>query len=317
MATASSVSSSSMERIASLPHSSMTMRLRHCNVPCLLRLSPQAAPLSFSSSIRSPADSKRVPIFKIRASSEEEETSESVARIRKVFSNVKDKWDGLEKRPTVFLYGGSAILGLWLSSIIADALDSIPLLPKFLELVGLGYFGWFIYRYLLFKSGRDELGSDVKALKKKITGINILRYKYCTFLFVLENSIASGIAIYWGQNGNEATLNETCASGRYAYVNLAFLNKFGNGQTPEINLAGHCNPAVNGCTIVGPDIKRCQKLGVKVMLSIGGGVGNYSLASKKTPRTLRVIQNNFLGGRSSFRPLGNAVLDGIDFDIGA
>ncbi|MCD9560510.1 hypothetical protein HAX54_019205 [Datura stramonium] len=176
MATASSVSSSSMERIASLPHSSMTMRLRHCNVPCLLRLSPQAAPLSFSSSIRSPAgfrrriDSKRVPIFKIRASSEEEETSESVARIRKVFSNVKDKWDGLEKKPTVFLYGGSAILGLWLSSIIADALDSIPLLPKFLELVGLGYFGWFIYRYLLFKSGRDELGSDVKALKKKITG---------------------------------------------------------------------------------------------------------------------------------------------------
>lgn len=176
MATASSVSSS-MERIASLPHSSMTMRLRHCDVPCLLRLSPQSAPSSFSSSFRSPSgfqrriDSKRFPIFKIRASSEEEEeTSESVARIRKVFSNVKDKWDGLEKKPTVFLYGGSAILGLWLSSIIADALDSIPLLPKFLELVGLGYFGWFIYRYLLFKSGRDELGSDVKALKKKITG---------------------------------------------------------------------------------------------------------------------------------------------------
>ncbi|KAH0691680.1 hypothetical protein KY289_019038 [Solanum tuberosum] len=178
MATASSVSSSSssMVRIMSLPHSSMNMRLRHSNVPSLLRLSPQAARSSFSSSFRSPTGfqhcvgSKRSPIFKIRASFSDEETSESDTRIRKVFSNVKDTWDRLEKKPTVFIYGGSAILGLWLSSIIADTLDSIPLLPKFLELVGLGYFGWFIYRYLLFKSGRDELGRDVQALKKKITG---------------------------------------------------------------------------------------------------------------------------------------------------
>nr|XP_004234214.1 protein CURVATURE THYLAKOID 1A, chloroplastic isoform X2 [Solanum lycopersicum] len=165
MATASS---SSMERIRSLPHSSMTMRLCHSNVPSLLRLSPQAARSSFSSSFRSPTGfrrcigSKRSPIFKIRASFSEEETSEPADRIR--------KWDGLEKKPTIFLYGGSAILGLWFSSIIADALDSIPLLPKFLELVGLGYFGWFVYRYLLFKSGRDELRSDIQALKKKITG---------------------------------------------------------------------------------------------------------------------------------------------------
>ncbi|OIT20253.1 PREDICTED: hevamine-A [Nicotiana attenuata] len=136
------------------------------------------------------------------------------------------------------------------------------------------------------------------------------------FLALVQTSIAGGISIYWGQNGNEATLNETCASGRYSYVNLAFLNKFGNGQTPEINLAGHCNPAVNGCTIIGPQIKHCQKLGVKVMLSIGGGVGNYSLASKKDAKIVaRYLWKTFLGGRSSFRPLGNAILDGIDFDI--
>jgi hypothetical protein len=30
---------------------------------------------------------------------------------------------------------------------------------------------------------------------------------------------------------------------------------------------------------------------------------------------LQTIWNNFLGGRSSSRPLGDAVLDGIDFDI--
>lgn len=125
-----------------------------------------------------------------------------------------------------------------------------------------------------------------------------------------------GIAIYWGQNGNEGTLTETCATGRFSYVNIAFLNKFGNGQTPELNLAGHCNPAANGCTAVSEGIQYCQKRGIKVMLSLGGGIGSYSLASSADARNVSLyLWNNFLGGKSNSRPLGNAVLDGVDFDI--
>lgn len=41
-------------------------------------------------------------------------------------------------------------------------------LPKLFELVGLGYSAWFTYRYLLFKSSREELVEDIEALKKKI-----------------------------------------------------------------------------------------------------------------------------------------------------
>lgn len=41
-------------------------------------------------------------------------------------------------------------------------------LPKVFELVGLGYSAWFTYRYLLFKSSREELVEDIEALKKKI-----------------------------------------------------------------------------------------------------------------------------------------------------
>ena len=44
-----------------------------------------------------------------------------------------------------------------------------PLVPKLLELVGLGYTAWFVYRYLLFKSSREELLADIEELKKKIT----------------------------------------------------------------------------------------------------------------------------------------------------
>jgi chitinase len=83
-----------------------------------------------------------------------------------------------------------------------------------------------------------------------------------------------------------------------------------------MNLAGHCNPANGGCTIVSGGIKSCQQQGIKVLLSLGGGIGNYSLASKGDAKNVAdYLWNNFLGGQSSSRPLGDAVLDGIDFDI--
>ncbi|KAH6833877.1 chitinase A [Perilla frutescens var. hirtella] len=138
-----------------------------------------------------------------------------------------------------------------------------------------------------------------------------------TFLLLsLSLSHAGKIAIYWGQNGNEGTLAETCASGNYNYVNLAFLATFGNGQTPMINLAGHCDPTTNGCTALSSDISSCQAKGVKVLLSIGGAAGSYYLASAEDARQVATyLWNNFLGGSSTTRPLGHAVLDGIDFDI--
>ncbi|KAJ6344059.1 hypothetical protein OIU76_005733 [Salix suchowensis] len=52
------------------------------------------------------------------------------------------------------------------------------------------------------------------------------------------------------------------------------------------------------------------------MLSIGGGSGGYTLTSPDEARGVaEYLWNNFLGGHSNSRPLGDAVLDGIDFDI--
>ena len=135
-------------------------------------------------------------------------------------------------------------------------------------------------------------------------------------LLLVVGSNAGGIAIYWGQNGNEGTLAETCGTGNYEFVILAFLATFGGGRTPMINLAGHCDPYSNGCTSLSSDIKSCQANGIKVMLSIGGGAGAYSLDSSDDARQVATyLWNNYLGGQSSSRPLGPAVLDGIDFDI--
>lgn len=75
----------------------------------------------------------------------------------------------MEDKPSAILYAGGAVVLLWLASTVVGAVNAIPLLPKLLELVGLGYTAWFVYRYLLFKSSREELLADIEELKKKIT----------------------------------------------------------------------------------------------------------------------------------------------------
>ncbi|KAB2086450.1 hypothetical protein ERO13_A04G029800v2 [Gossypium hirsutum] len=144
----------------------------------------------------------------------------------------------------------------------------------------------------------------------------LLAFATSVILVLVTGIDAGGIAIYWGQNSDEGTLAETCATGNYDFVNLAFLPTFGNGQTPMINLAGHCDPYSNGCTNLSSDIKSCQAQGIKVILSLGGGAGSYFLASSDDARQVAAyLWNNFLRGQSASRPFGDAILDGIDFDI--
>ncbi|XP_004515450.1 hevamine-A-like [Cicer arietinum] len=138
------------------------------------------------------------------------------------------------------------------------------------------------------------------------------------FLTLISSTYGGDIVIYWGQNEDEGSLTETCNTGLYNIVNIAFLSTFGNGRTPRLNLAGHCDPKLyNGCKSVGTDIKNCHKKGIKIMISIGGGIGRYSLSSRTDAINVAdYIWNNFLGGKSSkSRPFGDVVLDGVDFDI--
>ncbi|KAL8549838.1 hypothetical protein ACS0TY_008614 [Phlomoides rotata] len=132
--------------------------------------------------------------------------------------------------------------------------------------------------------------------------------------FALHTQASLDIGVYWGQNAAEGSFAETCATGRYSYINIAFLVQFGGGQTPVLSLAGHCTPTNNSCRAIGNEIRACQRRGVRVMLSTGGaGVGDYSLYSRKEAKNISVyLWDNFLGGRSETRPLGDAVLDGID-----
>ncbi|KAF3432891.1 hypothetical protein FNV43_RR23993 [Rhamnella rubrinervis] len=153
------------------------------------------------------------------------------------------------------------------------------------------------------------------ATKQQYSSIILL---FLIVVSAFKSCQSAGIAIYWGQNTNEGTLADTCNTGNYQFVNIAFLTTFGNGQTPVLNLAGHCDPAGNTCTGLSADIKGCQSQGIKVLLSLGGATGSYSLTSADDAKQVSdYLWNNFLGGQSGSRPLGDAVLDGIDFDIEA
>eukprot|EP00873_Tetraselmis_striata_P040971 jgi/Tetstr1/461235/TSEL_006365.t1 len=117
---------------------------------------------SLRSSVKPAPQAKK---FVVRAESDGLDTD-------KLVKDLTAKWDAIENKSGVAVYAGGAVVLLWFSSTIIGAINNVPVLPKLMELVGLGYTAWFVYRYLLFKSSREELISDVDELKKKITGPN-------------------------------------------------------------------------------------------------------------------------------------------------
>lgn len=63
-----------------------------------------------------------------------------------------------------------ALVSVKLILALLDAIDDIPLIAPTLELIGIGYTGWFIYRYLLTATSRQELSEQIKALKDRVLG---------------------------------------------------------------------------------------------------------------------------------------------------
>lgn len=53
---------------------------------------------------------------------------------------------------------------------VLGAIDNIPLLAPLLELIGLGYAAWFVYRYLWKAENRQELIQEFRAFKSQIVG---------------------------------------------------------------------------------------------------------------------------------------------------
>jgi len=87
-----------------------------------------------------------------------------------VLKTIADKWEDTENKSAVVTYVAGAAALVWLSGTVVGAINAIPVLPKVMELVGLGYSSWFVYRYVLYKDSRKELVEQFDALKNKVSG---------------------------------------------------------------------------------------------------------------------------------------------------
>merc|ERR1719277_119700 len=96
------------------------------------------------------------PSTALRATTGKEDTVS--VDVDAVVKGVAEKLDSIEDKPQAALFANN----------ILSTIDSLPLIPKLLELVGTGYSGWFTYRYLLKKESRKELIADIEAVKNKI-----------------------------------------------------------------------------------------------------------------------------------------------------
>jgi len=87
-----------------------------------------------------------------------------------LLKKAQDSWEKVDDKLAIGGLGFLALIVLWGSTGLISALDKLPVIPQFLELVGLLFTGWFVYRYLLFKPDREELLKVVDDTKSKITG---------------------------------------------------------------------------------------------------------------------------------------------------
>ena len=90
--------------------------------------------------------------------------------ITQIFDILKDVIDRYQKALINLLLIFLGIIAVKVTLAIISAINDIPLLAPTFELVGLGYTGWFVYRYLLTNSSRQELGQEFQALRNQVMG---------------------------------------------------------------------------------------------------------------------------------------------------
>ncbi|MBN3923046.1 CAAD domain-containing protein [Nostoc sp. NMS4] len=64
----------------------------------------------------------------------------------------------------------AAIVTARLVLALLTAINDIPLLSPLFELVGISYTSWFVFRYLLKASTRQELADELQSLKNQFVG---------------------------------------------------------------------------------------------------------------------------------------------------
>lgn len=99
-----------------------------------------------------------------------ESSTEVTTELPEVFKTIQEAWDKVEDKYAVASLGVAGTIALVGSTGVISAIDRLPLIPGVLELVGIGYTGWFAYRNLIFKPDRDAFLEKIKSTYRDIIG---------------------------------------------------------------------------------------------------------------------------------------------------
>ncbi|XP_065860023.1 protein CURVATURE THYLAKOID 1B, chloroplastic [Euphorbia lathyris] len=94
----------------------------------------------------------------------------ATTELPEVLKTVQEAWDKVEDKYAVSSLAVAGVVALWGSTGMISAIDRLPLIPGVLELVGIGYTGWFAYKNLVFKPDREALVEKIKSTYSDIIG---------------------------------------------------------------------------------------------------------------------------------------------------
>ncbi|KAI3983817.1 hypothetical protein MKX01_011525 [Papaver californicum] len=92
------------------------------------------------------------------------------AETPEIVKTILEAWDNVEDKYAVSSLAVAGVIALWGSTGLISAIDRLPLVPGVLELVGIGYSGWFAYKNLVFKPDRQALFQKIKETYKDVIG---------------------------------------------------------------------------------------------------------------------------------------------------
>ncbi|KAK7294578.1 hypothetical protein RJT34_17467 [Clitoria ternatea] len=83
---------------------------------------------------------------------------------------IQETWDKVDDKYAVSSLALAGVVALWASVGLISAIDRLPLIPGILEVVGIGYTGWFAYKNIVFEPDRVALVRKIKETYSEIIG---------------------------------------------------------------------------------------------------------------------------------------------------
>lgn len=114
---------------------------------------------------RATARSARMVATRVNA---EDLTDAAKDKLDEVTTTLSEYWEDSDEKPALVTLGVYGLVGLIAANGTLRAVDSIPLIPDLLELVGILFSGFFVYQNLLYKPDRAALKETISKTINRI-----------------------------------------------------------------------------------------------------------------------------------------------------